>query len=530
MVQLQKYSDMGAIDAVFRQFVPGVKDDSTYQTPKLGSSISHAYGKTDDLAMVEIFGARGQDLTYPEMKWWTDHMHVSGINFHIPHSFNPRAPYDRDCPPYFYNGGYEPRWPLYRVYADYTSRLSLMLSGGHHVCPVALLYLGNSYHVGQAITPEQMTTALQDALIDCDWLPYDVFEQDTSIAGDELQLRQERYRVVIVPSVEVIPHATLAKVKAFFDAGGVVMAYGRLPTQSATLGQGPEQIGALCRDIWGPDAQPSLHLSRRNSAGGRSYFLPAEPTPQQLQQVLVQDAGVQPTVELLEGQTDDWLHVLHRVKAQRDLFLICNQQPKGAAKRFKVRVHASGEPECWDAMRNEITSIRYTRGDAQTVDFSLRLEPLESMLIVFQPQAIERPLRIETDVALSHVPLNVQREPSREKIPNRPPPKDQSDDRLDLSGCPWVWFPEQESGVTAPPGMRCFRQRIDLPADVRIVGARMRLTADNSFRLYVNGQEVASSDNWQVPLTVDLTEHLSGGSNVLAIAARTVRSSQIRPG
>ena len=135
---------MGAIDAVFKQFVPGKKDDSTYQTPKLGSSITHAYGKADDVTMVEIFGARGQDLTYPEMKWWTDLMQVAGVNFLIPHSFNPRAPYDTDCPPYFYNGGYEPRWPLYRVFADYTSRLSLMLTGGRHVCPVAFLFPGYS--------------------------------------------------------------------------------------------------------------------------------------------------------------------------------------------------------------------------------------------------------------------------------------------------------------------------------------------------------------------------------------------------
>ena len=176
MMQLQKYSAMGAIDAVFKQFVPGKKDHSTYQTPKLGSSISHAYGKADDVTMVEIFGARGQDLGYPEMKWWTDLMQVSGINFLIPHSFNPRAPYDTDCPPYFYNGGYEPRWPLYRVFADYTSRLSLMLSGGRHACPVAFLFPGYSMHVGKALPPEDMTTALQDALFDCDWIPYEVFE------------------------------------------------------------------------------------------------------------------------------------------------------------------------------------------------------------------------------------------------------------------------------------------------------------------------------------------------------------------
>ena len=183
MMRLQGHGDMGGIDAVFDQFVMGkrvTRDAPCWQTPKLGSSISHAYGKPDDVAMVEIFGARGQDLTYPEMKWWTDHMQVSGVNFLIPHSFNPRAPKDTDCPPYFYNGGFEPRWPLYRVFADYTSRLSLMLTGGRHVCPVALLYLGQSAHCGKHVLPDQISESLQDALYDCDWLPYEVFEKDTN--------------------------------------------------------------------------------------------------------------------------------------------------------------------------------------------------------------------------------------------------------------------------------------------------------------------------------------------------------------
>ena len=121
LMAVQKYSSMGGIDAVFKQFTWGKRlanDVPCWQTPKLGSSITHAYGKPDDVSMVEIYGARGQDLTYPEMKWWADAMQVAGVNFLIPHSFNPRAPRDTDCPPYFYNGGFEPRWPLYRVFAD----------------------------------------------------------------------------------------------------------------------------------------------------------------------------------------------------------------------------------------------------------------------------------------------------------------------------------------------------------------------------------------------------------------------------
>ena len=231
MMRLQNYSDMGGdrrrVQAVRHgQAGRRLRDPPIWQTPKLASSISHVFGKPDDVAMVEIFGARGQDLTYPEMKWWADHMQVSGVNFLIPHSFNPRAPYDNDCPPYFYNGGFEPRWPLYRVWADYVARLSLMLTGGRHVCPVAILFSGNLGQVGKAVPPEGLTTALQDAQFDCDWLPMEVFERDAVIkprpvvAGDEpaeIELHGERYQVLVVPPVEAIPYATLAKAKEFFD-------------------------------------------------------------------------------------------------------------------------------------------------------------------------------------------------------------------------------------------------------------------------------------------------------------------------
>jgi hypothetical protein len=189
MMRVQKYSSMGGIDAVFDQFKMGrrdIRDVPSWQTPKLGSSISHVYGKPDDIAMVEIFGARGQDLTYPEMKWWTDHMQVSGINFLIPHSFNPKSPYDTDCPPYFYNNGFEPRWPLYRVFADYTSRLSVMLTGGRHVAPVALLSPGQSLHVGKGTPIEQISESLQDALFDC---------STTKQGSDGRELSKARFRI-----------------------------------------------------------------------------------------------------------------------------------------------------------------------------------------------------------------------------------------------------------------------------------------------------------------------------------------------
>jgi hypothetical protein len=522
MMRLQKYSSFGGIDAVFAQFKPGQRkayDTPCWQTPKLGSSITHAYGMRDDISMVEIYGARGQDLSYPEMKWWADHMQVSGVNFLIPHSFNPRAPFDTDCPPYFYMESYEPRWPLYRVFADYTSRLSLMLTGGRHVAPVAVLFPGNLAHVGKAVTPEQISESLQDALYDCDWLPLEVFEQDTRIKRGSLGLRNESYQVLIVPPVEVIPTATLRKARDFFQKGGVVVAHGFLPTQSATPGHGKSEIAALCAEIWG-DAQPGLKACQRSTAGGRSFLLPLEPTPEQLHQVLADEAEIRPVVEVLEGRTDHWLHALHRVRSGRDVFLVANQNHLGDARTFRLRMKAAGFPEVWDPMRNEMASVPFQRSGAH-VELTLNLEPNESALLVFQATRRALPQR---DATGSRTP---KRAYALTRLPS-PPPKLPSVDLppgpgKTLEGGSWIWFPEPAASQAAAPGTRWFRKTFTIPPDRKVVRAQFTGTADNGFALFVNGSAAGrgddSAEGWRHPVTLDVGAWIQPGSNLLAIEA-----------
>jgi len=506
MMRLQKYSDMGGIDAVAKQFAMGQRvgeDNPVWQTPKLGSSISHVFGKPNDVAMVEIFGARGQDLTYSEMKWWTDHMQVSGVNFLIPHSFNPRAPYDNEAPPFFYNGGFEPRWPLYRVFADYNSRLSLMLTGGRHVCPVAILFSGNLGQVGKMVTPEAMTDAIQDSQYDCDWLPMEVFEGKTSLHQKEIQLNEERYRVLIVPPVEVIPYATLAKAKAFFERGGVLVGYGFLPSKSATIGKNGADVLALCREIWGDNVQPGTTACKTNGAGGRSYLLAANPGREELAAALAGDANVHPALEVFEGKTDGWLHVLHRVKDGRDLFFVANQNHLGAARTFKFRATAHGEPEVWDAMRNEITALPFQRIAPNQVEFSLTLEPLETQLIVFHASRVARPMRSEAGVRPVREPVVLVRDPNPTATPLTPEPK---------PGRPLTLSPVK----AADP----FRSRVTIPADVNLEKVRVYLEMDglpdNSAAVTVNGTKAGGVIG--KPTRLEITRQLKAGENTIEIA------------
>jgi hypothetical protein len=514
MMQLQKYSDMGGIDLVCNQLFPGQRKMGEYQMPKIASSISHTYNKADDIAMCEIYGGYNQVLTYPQMKWLADWHHVRGVNLLIPHSFNPRAPFDHDYPPYFYNGGFEPRWPLYRVWADYSNRLATMLTGGRHVCPVAFLHVGQSLHVGKAVRPEELTSSLQDALYDSDWMLYDAWENDATIEGRLIRLHKETYPILVVPPVEVIPYATLAKAKAFFDQGGVVAGYGFLPSKSATLGKTAADIAALRDAVWG-DAKPGLAACKTSPAGGKSYLLPDKPTPEQLQQVLAGDAGVHPTLEVLQGETNRWLHVLHRVKSGRDVFLVCNQNHQGAARAFRFKVTAAGEPECWDPMRNEVTAVPTRRTGEKTVEIDLTLQPSESVLLVFQPQKRALPPRLGDDAKPAREPVAVVRDTSIvDPVPELPGGKG----KTSLTGASWIWLEPNAAGA-APPGKRLFRRSVTFPADRKIKSATFVCSADNEFTLFVNGQKAGEGAEWSRPEEIDVATLLKPGENVIAIAA-----------
>ncbi|GAA3526344.1 family 78 glycoside hydrolase catalytic domain [Amycolatopsis ultiminotia] len=92
-----------------------------------------------------------------------------------------------------------------------------------------------------------------------------------------------------------------------------------------------------------------------------------------------------------------------------------------------------------------------------------------------------------------------------------------------LEGTNWIWYPEGNPAESAPAATRYFRRAFDLPADDRVSTAQFLLSADDSFTLSVNGQEMVSSprkaDSWRQAVLVDIAAALHPGRNVLAIEA-----------
>lgn len=93
---------------------------------------------------------------------------------------------------------------------------------------------------------------------------------------------------------------------------------------------------------------------------------------------------------------------------------------------------------------------------------------------------------------------------------------------LSLEGLYWIWA--NGAGVgDQPPGDAFFRKTIEIPDGESIAEAKIILTADDSFELFINGESVAPKDSdWKSLAKLDVKNRLRAGQNILAIKASNV--------
>jgi len=240
---------------------------------------------------------------------------------------------------------------------------------------------------------------------------------------------------------------------------------------------------------------------------------------------------------MVSGDTGKYLHVLHRQKAGRDVFLVCNQNHEGTARTFKFKVTAAGEPECWDPMRNEITVPTFRRRDACCVEIDLTLEPSESVLLVFQDQARQLPKRISSGMkALREIPLvkTLQAEFTADDkhitlkgtdteavIPSADPSAVQQDMLRKAAGRHF-----NASPVTANPMITS----CTIPADLDLSKSRVFLAADDltpeaAASASVNGQFAGGFIGQ--PLRLDITRLLKPGDNTIRLDPFAPKSARL---
>ncbi|MGI6270063.1 MAG: glycosyl hydrolase [Candidatus Howiella sp.] len=253
------------------QSIPGVDDivtpNRSLKIYKIVSSAANNYDKP--LVMSESFGAMGEGIGVENLYRDTMGLFSRGINFIIPHAIWHNNKEHIDNPPElsYRSEQYGPALPAFNEYAG---RLQTMLQEGRHVADIALLYpidslqssfcfdTGNPYVGG--VTPEEadyidLGEQLMSGIVrDFTFLHPDVLAEKCSVQGSTLHLdnttNYEDYKVLILPGQTTISLAALQQVKAFWEAGGKVIATTKLPSKSAEFGKDAE-VCAIIEEMFG---------------------------------------------------------------------------------------------------------------------------------------------------------------------------------------------------------------------------------------------------------------------------------------
>ncbi len=224
--------DMAGLDVVLTQILPGfIHTDHfgslsagrvdplffNFTLPRLGVSLAHLRPHMKNRTMCEIFGAYGWGLSVPDMKWLVDHFLVFGVNRFVPHAFSPVFP-NPDCPPHFYGGGQNPQFEDFRALMRYTGAMIQLLEGSR-VPDVALLYHAEAAWSGKPfMLDETVEQVLTEAQIDFDLLPADDLEHPVVQDGVFCD-GNARFRQLIVPRAESLPHRVLDRLNALTEMG-----------------------------------------------------------------------------------------------------------------------------------------------------------------------------------------------------------------------------------------------------------------------------------------------------------------------
>ena len=372
---------------------------------KIASSAAHQFGSTRLLC--ESMGGSYWDCTMERMKWIGDWEYVLGVNIFNPHGFHYSIEGERkrDWPPsMFYHHTW---WEQYKLFNDYLSRAGYLLTGGHHVAKVAMLYPINStwahYQpqysdaVSSVIQEEfnYITDRLLRLHVDFDYIDEDVLHT-CELKDGALTIRGERYECLLLPGVTHIKQKTLDMLEAFVRDGGSVIADTLLPI--AFVDGGSEEVPARVKTLFGMNGQAVYDAFRRGDklirefscrkeGKGQVILTPAfaqENREAQLRQAVL--ACVKPEIEI----DNDEVFYLHRVKDGQDFFFLVN--PTHQKYDLTIRLLGQWYPEEWNLLTGEITpEYVYSFQDGYTV-LHKTIESVGSIMLSVTPWAGQKHL------------------------------------------------------------------------------------------------------------------------------------------
>jgi hypothetical protein len=256
-----------------------------------------------------------------------------------------------------------PYWKQIDPLMNCVERLSYLMSQGHHRCDVAVMY--PTEPVVADLDGKNSTTIafgagteLYSKGIDFDYMDYESLAR-AEVKDGELHVAGEKFKVLIIPSMKVMRHASLQKIEAFKNAGGIVVNIGAQPVATDLSGVKDAEVSKLISNVYAET--PNLIQCKDEKevvAAISGKYIPDFK--------ILSEIGSQP-------------YVIHRIIGGRDVYALYNL-PAGTKCFFK----AKGNVELWNPWTTEISSLsNLAIPTSGGTEITLPLSEKEMQLVVF---------------------------------------------------------------------------------------------------------------------------------------------------
>ena len=256
------------------------------------------------------------------------------------------------------NGYHMPYWKDMGGFFRGIERLSFLMSQGHHVCHVGIVYPVASVEAGYGEEAVQTAFALAKQLYPCG-IDFDFLDFE-SIAGGKvenkaLKIAEESYRMVVVPSMQAVRFSMIEKLLELKRDGGEILFVGELPECSDRKGRRDKLLSKMVEEM---------------CAEGENHVQSVEDALREIQKKIV------PDVVPYDWSGDIFLN--HRCVRDKDIFMVY-----GVPKHTYCTFQATGKVSLWNIFDGKRYELLPEEQDERTTTLSLPLDGGEFQILVF---------------------------------------------------------------------------------------------------------------------------------------------------
>jgi hypothetical protein len=357
---------------------------------KLAGSIGHVFGKPvigcESFTGDEVF-AKWQNYPY-QMKGQGDLMYTQGLNQYIFHR-NAMQPHPTALPgmtmgPWGWEN--DRTNSLYGGFAgwyEYAARSQNMLRQGTLVADL-IYYIGVEVPVDTPVYPEQLKPTPPEGYY------YDVANEEAILTRMKAQNGAIvlpdglSYRVLILPEDKRLNLEVLHKVRDLVKEG--IALVGPKPEANPGLTGYPAsdtELRQIADEVWGDLNGTSVR--ERSCGKGRVFWgLPLA--------TVLDKLGIKPDCAITSRSGDAPINFIHRRAEDAEVYFVANRRRRAEDVVCTFRVKDK-QPELWNPETGEITPLNVYDKSDDGIRVPLRLEPAQSVFVVFRSPAAARHLR-----------------------------------------------------------------------------------------------------------------------------------------